>query len=132
MCSMYTPFQCLPVSIAHHTHIHKHMQRAMSALFSSSSSLSLFPHYSCMYRWCCLKHKKPVSETTELVTMREVENSAAANEPEPIYEEFDLDDLRKKPSHSMMLPTTTAMANSTWMDRSRLQREQATHTPTNS
>ena len=80
-----------------------------------------------MYRWCCLKHKKSVSETTELVTMREVENSAAANEPEPIYEEFHLDDLKKKPSHSTMPPTTTAVANSTWMDRSRLQQVRASN-----
>ena len=59
--------------------------------------------------------------------MREVENSAAANEPEPIYEEFDLHDLRKKPSHSMMPPATTAATNSTWMDRSRLQQERASN-----
>ena len=78
-----------------------------------------------MYRWCCFKHKKPVSETAELVSMREVGKCDAANEPEPIYEEFDLDDLKKTPSHSMMPPTTTAMANSTWMDRSRLQQERA-------
>ena len=80
-----------------------------------------------MYRWCWLKHKKPVSDTAELVTMREVEKCDDADEPEPVYEECDLDDLKEKPSCSTMPPTTTAITNSTWMNRCRLQQERASN-----
>ena len=62
--------------------------------------------------------------------MREVEKNAeehvaAADEPEAIFEVFDVEDYKTGPSHSAVPPAASAAINYDWKDRSGPQKERA-------
>ena len=114
-----------------YVHLHKNAYIHIHTVNNFSGFVFLPQLCSCIGSRYCLKKKAATSGTTEAVTMREVEKHAeediAAEEPEPIYEEFDPAVNEIEPSPAVM-PSSIASAVSsyTWKkDRHMLQNERA-------
>ena len=114
-----------------YVHLHKNAYIHIHTVNNFSGFVFLPQLCSCIGSRYCLKKKTATSGTTEAVTMREVEKHAeediAAEEPEPIYEEFDPAVNEIEPSPAVM-PSSMASAVSsyTWKkDRHMLQHERA-------
>ena len=100
-----------------YVHLHKNAYIHIHTVNNFSGFVFLPQLCSCIGSRYCLKKKAASSGTTEAVTMREVEKHAeediAAEEPEPIYEEFDPEVNEIEPSPAVM-PSSMASAVSSY------------------